>query len=282
VIGVAGGLLAALLWGTSAAVAALATRRIGSHLALAWGFAAGLIVVLPFALLHGAPEVGGSGFWWVLATVVAVVVAVLFNYMAYRHGAVSVVVPIMATGGAIAALIAVATGESLAALGLIGLAVAVAGTLLVIARRHRGGEQSAIRRSSIAFAVVAAVLYGVVLFASERGADEVGTAWLILATRVVGFLFLAAWLSTRGAFRLPGRVAPYVVFCGFADAGAFGAYTYAAARDGVAVPAVLSSQWAAVATLIGVVLLRERLTPLQLGGVVAILAGVTLVALARA
>ncbi len=58
----------------------------------------------------------------------------------------------------------------------------------------------------------------------------------------------------------------------------------AAAEDGssIAVPAILASQYAAVAVLIGVVTMGERLTRSQLAGVVAILGGVALVTAVQA
>jgi drug/metabolite transporter (DMT)-like permease len=46
------------------------------------------------------------------------------------------------------------------------------------------------------------------------------------------------------------------------------------ARDGVAVAAVLASQFAAVAGVAAYVLFRERLTRVQLAGVVTIVVGV--------
>jgi hypothetical protein len=51
------------------------------------------------------------------------------------------------------------------------------------------------------------------------------------------------------------------------------------ARHPVAIAAVLSSQFAAITALVGVVALRERPAPRQLFGLVAIGAGVTALAL---
>jgi len=54
-----------------------------------------------------------------------------------------------------------------------------------------------------------------------------------------------------------------------------------AASQGVAVAAVLSSQFAAIAAVGGFLLFRERLQRLQLVGVVAIAVGVTVLSVIR-
>jgi drug/metabolite transporter (DMT)-like permease len=90
-------------------------------------------------------------------------------------------------------------------------------------------------------------------------------------------LTLGGTLFVSGRLRRPGPAMPLVIFSGVADYLAFGSYVVAATHGGVAVPAVISSQYAAVAAVLAVVLLGERLTRPQLAGVVAILAGVAVV-----
>jgi len=79
------------------------------------------------------------------------------------------------------------------------------------------------------------------------------------------------------SLRLAARTPRLVLFCGVADAAAFTSFIVASEHGGVAVPAVISSQFAAVSVLIGVLAMGERLSRLQLGGVLSILAGVALV-----
>ena len=54
------------------------------------------------------------------------------------------------------------------------------------------------------------------------------------------------------------------------------------AQHGVAVPAVLASQFAAVAAFVSYLFFGERLTPVQLCGAVVIATGVAAVAVLRA
>jgi drug/metabolite transporter (DMT)-like permease len=66
---------------------------------------------------------------------------------------------------------------------------------------------------------------------------------------------------------------PLVAFTGLAEVLGFVCFAVGA-RDSVAIAAVLGSQFAAVASVAAYLFLHERLTRLQLSGVVLIVAGV--------
>jgi drug/metabolite transporter (DMT)-like permease len=78
---------------------------------------------------------------------------------------------------------------------------------------------------------------------------------------------------------LTRRALPLVVASGIAEVVGFASFAFGA-RHGIAISAVLASQFAAIAAVGGYVLFGERLTRIQLAGVVLILVGVaTLTAL---
>ena len=76
------------------------------------------------------------------------------------------------------------------------------------------------------------------------------------------------------------RLAPLVIASGVGEVAGFFAFT-AGARHGIAVAAVLSSQWATIAAVAAYVLFRERLGRIQLIGVVVVIAGVALLSALR-
>src|SRR6266511_4626000 len=84
-----------------------------------------------------------------------------------RSGAVSVVAPIIACEGAVAAALAITTGERLRASVLGLLSVAVAGVVLA-AMGEGGGRAGALP------AAVAAIIWGVILVLSSPVADDLG------------------------------------------------------------------------------------------------------------
>jgi drug/metabolite transporter (DMT)-like permease len=281
--GVVGGLLAAVLWGTSGVAAARSTRAIGAEAALGWVYVVGLAAVLPLALaVSGAPHAGTRAVGWAIVAVAGAVVSLYLMYAALRRGPVVLVLPLTAAQGGLAALIALAAGEHLRGIAAAALVVMTLG-MIVAMRRPRASAHSATHPSgAVALAALSAAVAALALFATPRAARELGTPWMLGLLRIGGVVGLTLPLALTGRLRRPRRVVRFVVFSGLADAAAFGSYIYAATRSGVAVPAVLSSQYAAVAAIIAALTLGERLTRVQLAGVVAILAGVAVVTAAQA
>jgi drug/metabolite transporter (DMT)-like permease len=278
VIGVVGGLLAAILWGTSTVVASRSTRMIGSQQALGYVMLTGLVLCIVAApLVEGVPDVGRHGAGWALLAGAASVFGLSMLYRALRIGKVGVVAPIASTEGALAALFSVVLlGQALSTSISVALTVVAVGVIVVTFQGSRADLQ--LRPSLYAF--TAAAVFGVGLIASSQAGDAIGPLWTILVARVVGIVFVVTPLVLRGAFPRPGAALPLVVFSGCAEVIGFAGYIIGA-RDGVAVPAVLASQFAAVAAIISYFVYGERLTTRQFSGALVIGAGVAAVAALR-
>ena len=134
VIGVVGGVLAALLWGVSGVVAGRASRVVGAERALAWVYVVGLAVALPAAAATGLPHPKGTALGWVLIAAPAAVASLYLMYAALRRGPTVLVLPLTASQGVVAALVAVGFGERLRAVAWLGLAVALLGMYAVMRR----------------------------------------------------------------------------------------------------------------------------------------------------
>ena len=275
---VLGGMLAAILWGTSTVVASRSTRMIGSQQALGYVMLTGLAVcVVAAPLTEGVPDVGRHGAAWALLAGAASVFGLSMLYRALRIGKVGVVAPIASTEGALAALFSVVLlGQGLSAATSVALTVVAVGVIVVTFHGSRADLQ--LRPSLYAF--TAATVFGVGLIASSQAGDAIGPVWTILVARVVGVLFVVVPLALRGAFPRPGPALPLVVFSGLAEVTGFTGYIIGA-RDGVAVPAVLASQFAAVAAIVSYFAFGERLTPRQFSGALVIASGVAAVAALR-
>jgi len=193
-----------------------------------------------------------------------------------------VVLALIRAAAVLAAALAVAAGEQLSWVAALALAVMLVGMYAAMRRPQAVEERAAHPTRAVAFAALAALTAAFALFGVPRAADELGTPWMLALLRIGGVCALTLPLAFARRLRWPRGVVHLVVFCGFADAGAFGSYIYASTRSGVVVPAVLSSQYAAVSALLAVRLLGERLTRVQLAGVVAILAGVAVVTAVQA
>ena len=278
-IAVLGGLGAAVCWSAGTLSAARASRLIGAPRVLAWVMLVGLAVNAPLVIVSGLPEGlrGGRIVWFAVAGA-ANVGGLLLAYDALRIGKVSIVAPITSTEGAIAALIAVVAGESLrlgSAFVLGAIAVGV-----VLASRTPSDRPSHPLRATL-FAAGAALSFGVGLYATGRISMSLPIVWAMLPPRLVGTAVVAAPALARGRLRIVPAVIPFVVLSGLCEIGGFASYAVGA-RHSIAISAVLASQFAALAAVAAYFLLKERLTRVQVGGIVVVVAGVALLSALQA
>ena len=126
----------------------------------------------------------------------------------------------------------------------------------------------------VSSAAGAAASFGFGLYATGRVGQDLGIAWALLPPRVVGVAAIAIPLALAGRWQLKRRALPYVVVCGVCEVLGFAAYAFGA-RHGLAVAAVLASQFAAIAAVVGYIAFRERLVRIQVVGVATIVCGVS-------
>jgi drug/metabolite transporter (DMT)-like permease len=256
VIGIVGGLGAALMWGTATLCTSRSSRQLGAASVLSWVMLTGLVIVLPLAIAGVMNVIG-------LALV----------YEALRIGKVGIVSPVASTEGAIAAVIAILTGETLGV--PTGLLLVLITLGIVLASRPAEQQEHEDRHplASTLMAVGAAVTFGVGLYSSGHVSDLVPAVWVILPARVMGVAFVALPVALRRRLRLTRESAPLVAAAGICEIVGLACYAVGS-RHGIAITAVLASQFAAVAAIGAYVLFHERLSAVQRSGAFVILLGV--------
>jgi drug/metabolite transporter (DMT)-like permease len=280
VIAVLGGLGAALAWAFSSVAASRSTRMIGPASALGYGMLIGLAITLVPLAFAGVPDFSAGEIAWLAVSGVGNMVGLLLLYVGLRVGKVGVVVPVGSTCGGIAAVIAVAAGESVSA--GIGVALVALAAGAVLASTGSDDETNGRRLGpGVSFAAAAALAWGVAIYAGGRLSDELPLAWLLLSTRAVGVLAVALPFALAGRLRFERRVLPYLLVAGAGEVAGYASFLWGA-RDGIAVSSVLAGQNAALAAIIAFALFRERLARMQVAGVLLIAAGIAALAVLQA
>jgi drug/metabolite transporter (DMT)-like permease len=273
VAAILGGVGAALFWGASTFCSSRSTRLLGAPSVLGWVMLIGLVVVAPVAAIRGVTgDAGLADLGWLAVASVGSVGGLGMSYVALRRGKVSIIAPICATEGAIAAVIAVAFGQRLAATTLVALGVIAAGVILASTGNEVVEGHSS--RSSVAIAVLAASLFGISLYASGRIGPQLGAAAILFGARSLGVLAITLPLIVQHRLRISRPAVPFVVTSGVLEVAGYAAFILGVGSGNVAVPAVLSSLFAVVAGVLGFALLGERLRRLQFAGVAATVVGV--------
>jgi drug/metabolite transporter (DMT)-like permease len=275
VLAILGGVGAAVAWAVSVLCSSRSSRLIDPMAVVAWVMLVGLAITAPLAAVVGVPaRLHGSLLVWLIIAGAGNVVGLIINYYALRIGQVSLVAPIVSTEGAIAAVIAVIAGASLAVSVAVALLVIVVGVALAsVPARDAAIEDVARHPRVVILALVSTLSFGASLYATGRAGAALPVSWVVLSARLLGVLALVLPLALAGRLRLSRRAVPFVVASGVAEVAGFYSYTWGS-RHGLAIAAVLSSQFAVVALAASYVLFSERLSRVQLAGVTCVLVGV--------
>jgi drug/metabolite transporter (DMT)-like permease len=309
VTAILGGLAAAALWAAATLASSRSSRMLGSRVVLGWVMLVGCVVGLPLAFVDAPPaplQPATAGL--LLVAGVCYVAGLGLVYAALQIGKVSIVAPIVATEGAIAAVIAVILGDPLGLAAGVVLAVIAIGVVLSSMDRSTtdvpAGDTDLVadaldgpptpsalshtppiapgdtRRSAL-LAIGAALIFGVGLFCSGKAAAVVPVAWVALSARVVGVAVITLPLFLRGRLRLTKAAVPLLLISGVGEilgsmASAWGA------RESIAIVAVLGSQFAAISAVVAYLLFGERLSRVQVIGVVLVVVGVTVLGVLQA
>lgn len=292
VIAIVGGLGAAVSWAVATLCSSRSSRMIGASSVLAWVMIVGFTVGVVPAILE-APTAASLDPGTVAGLVVVGLshtTGLLLAYLALTVGRVSIVAPITSTEGAISAIIAVALGDPMSLPLAIVLAVITTGIILAAIERSadpppespagRRTHDPAMNRRAVLLAISAAAAFSIGLVVSARLGATVPLSWIVVASRGVGVVVIALPLILRGRLRLSRRALPLVIVSGVLEAAGQVLFVVAA-QDGVAVAAVLGSQFAAIAVVVAFFLFGERLTKVQAAGIVTIATGVATLSLLR-
>jgi drug/metabolite transporter (DMT)-like permease len=293
------GLSAALLWGVADFCARGAARAAGTFRTLLFveiiAIPTLLLLTEPFGLIVLRAE------QWPMILAAAVVGLIILGgagllYRAFAIGKLALVSPIASAFAAVTALLAIATGERLAGLTLLGVIVTLVGVTLA----SSGGEAAPAGETKplvapthkrafalgLPEAIGAMLTFGVGYWLLDFIVPTLGGVTTAFIAKV-GDLIALGVIALRLAWRAPRKPQPdprlsqpfwlWVIPVALLDTAANIAYNIGIATALTSVVVTLSSLFSAVTVLLAWVVLRERLALWQWVGVLTILLGVLLV-----
>ena len=284
-IAILGGLGTALLWATTLLGSQRSSRLIGAWSTLAWVMLVGLVVAVPLVLLTGTNvSLDDRDLLHLAVAGVANSGGLLLVYTALRRGKVGVVGPIVSTEGAIGATLAVLAGDPISGAAIGILALIAVGVIMASIERSSApadGEPEVSALVTAAIALAGALLFGINLYVTSRLATDLPLAWAVLPARVAGVVGVTIPLLIGRRLRLTRSAVPFVILVGLAEVA--GVVTFSlGARESAPITAVIASQFAGIAAIAAFLLYGERLTRVQVAGVVVIAVGVAALAFLQA
>lgn len=283
-MGVLLGLLTAFSWGSADFLARFAARTVGAlRIAFylqAFGFLFLTVILLRWhAWGHLFDHSGWHPWGWGALIGAFNALGMFALYRAFELGKLSVVGPLSSSYPTLTLVLSFFAGERLTVVRIIGIVLALLG-VLVVARESSTANTPSNDGKGIAWAVIAAVLFGFMYWLLGThvipATGPYATVWLM---RGAAALITLAILVAKGQpLGLPDKkTVAQAAGTGLLDTGAFVLSNVSMQMEQVSVITVLASLYGAVTVLLAAIFLRERVSFAQWLGISAIFAGVFLI-----
>lgn len=267
---------AALCFGITDFVSALLARRVHSAAVALVAQLGGTALILVAALLVPAPTVTPGALGWGALSGIGTGIGVAFLFRGMGIGQLSVVVPLSDVGGVVLPVLTgvLLLGERPSALCWLGI-VAAAPALWLVTHVGRGrptaeGSVDGLV-SGLGFALQFVALVAV---------DPAAGLWPLVASRVASVGTILPMALAARPLRMPWRFALAAAGSGAVGTLAITCYALATREQLLAVAVVLAALYPVVPVLLGLTVLRERITRTQTAGLGLAGAAVGLIALA--
>ena len=282
------GLLAALLWGGTDFLVGLNARAVGVKRAVYFGEALGflimtlLLVIFPALLLKA---LNASLSTWLLGIAAALftVSGALALSKAFALGKAAIVAPLVTSYGVVTTLLSWASGEHISLIQLSCIVLCVIGVILSSIHKDNGVPHSTSNRS-IAYAMLAAMLYGTSFWLQGRYTlPTLGAITMLWLGYLVGLCVLVVMvLKIKDGLKIPPlKNCAALTGASVMNLGGFSAFSWGAMAGSVSVVTVISTLSGGIAAILGFVFFKERLSAVQVLGVVLVLVGAIVLHLAQ-
>lgn len=274
------GLLAAILYGSADFVGGFAAKRSTMFSVAVISQTAGFVVLIALLALP-AFHAHARGFDYVVGAAGGVCggLGITLLYRALAVGRMGVVSPITAVlAAAIPLVVGLARGEALNPFQIAGCVVALVAVVAISFSSEPDGRLE-IRLEGVREAIVSGVFFGTFFVCLGYARHEAGLYPLLGARFVsIAFLTLLSFVFRQTLVPAKGSLAT-IVFAGVMDMTANALFVLATFAGYVSLASVLTSLYPATTVALAFIVLRERLSALQLAGAGLALVGVVLIAI---
>jgi drug/metabolite transporter (DMT)-like permease len=208
-------LTASLLWGTSDFLGGFESRRASVWAVALVSQAVALVTALIVLAIVAPTTPSAAQLIAPLVAGIAITLSALAEYRSMELAEMSLVAPVFAGAAIVPVLWGIALGERPGAVQVAGMALTIAGIVLIARPERRAPDAKRhVSRAGVLLAVFAAVMIGVVLVAYDYGGD-VDPYWTVAVARVAALLTLGIALAIRRpTVRFPAKSIPGSVAIG--------------------------------------------------------------------
>lgn len=268
----------AATFGAADFLGGLATRRSSTLPITVISQAVGL-AVLAIGVLVLPGNASGAAIGWGMVAGIGGAGGLIAYFKALSMGAMGVSAPVASlVGAAVPVAFGLGLGERPGVLAAGGIVLGIIATGLVSRPADAAAVDLRAQRSALATAAVAGFLFGIFFVALDQAPDDSGL-WPLIGARIAGLLMLGVLVAVRRP-AWPGRpVLGLATVSGLLDMVANVLFLLATREGLLVLTSVITSLYPVGVVLLAAVVLRERLAPVQAGGVALALGATALIAL---
>jgi drug/metabolite transporter (DMT)-like permease len=270
------GLSSALTWGAADFYGALASRKARAFLAVLFGEAFGLAFLLIAALIVHESGIGLTSWLMCSAAGCLGVLGLLLFFYSFTKKQIAFVAPISALVSTFLPIIIGALREGFPAWWTFaGFCLAML-AIWLISRPAGASSSLRLRLVDLALPILAGICFGLYFVLFHEGSQQ-GFVLPLVATRSAGVLtILVVTLAARQSLLPPAGAWHYFILNGVLDVAGNAFYLLAGQVGRMDTAAVIASLYPAVTILLAWLLLREKISRPQLGGILIALAAIVL------
>lgn len=269
------GLLSAIIWGAGDFCGGLGTRRTSVLGVLTIAELSGLVLLLILGIVVGEPIPAPTAIGWAFAAGMMGNVGLASLYRGLATGRASIVAPVSAViSAAIPVLFTAITSGLPELIKLVGFAVALVAIALASQAESEHKSDSALR-----YGLLAGIGFGGFFILIDQAGGENATFFPLVAARGMAALSILLLALVRRV-PLPTRdILPILILSGIFDAFGNIFFLLASTAGTLDVATVLSSLYPASTVILSRFILHEKLSRLQIAGVLLALVAIVLIAL---
>lgn len=266
-------LAAAVSWGSGDFTNGLGSRRIGPFHALLISLSIGLLAMVALVAASGEPVPAPADFFWGVLGGLFGLSGFIFLMQGFVKGRMSVVAPVSAVlAPVLPVLVATFTVGLPSLLQLLGFGLAL-GSIWMLS----GGGQDEGKSSGIGLALLAGLGFGA-FFTTLDYINEGVVFWPLMASRLVACTVMGIFILASRRPLIPAET-PWklLTLAGVLDVGGNLFFLLAVQTGRLDIASVLVSLYPAVTVLLATLVVRERMTKLQVLGVLAAVTAIALI-----
>lgn len=282
------GLVGALVYGTADFIGGVASKRIRAVRVTAISGASGLVLLLVVYLFVG-------GVWSAKAVLLGALsgvsgsLGIMLLYACLAIGPMSILSPLTAVVSALVPMLAgVIRGERLQPIGYLALGIALVAVVLVGFVPEKGVVRPSLR--ALAMAVASGTLIGIFLIVIDLTPTDSGAVPLLMNRAAnATIMFAAVGVLALVARRRPGSGGNsgwrpglvLAVACGLVDASANALLLLGLRLGELTIQSVLTALYPAGTIVLAAIVLREKIAPVQIVGLVLALGAAAMLSIAQ-